>query len=93
VLKEQKAPSKLRLCFCCTRLGFNLPSIVTQLAASTPPIKDSEGNKVEGSIAELRKISLNGRTQWISIRGRDKTKPVLLFLAAAGREPDGSCPP
>lgn len=62
-------------------------TIVTQLAASTPPIKDSEGNKAEGSIAELRKISLNGRTQWISIRGRDKTKPVLLFLAGG---PGGS---
>jgi pimeloyl-ACP methyl ester carboxylesterase len=62
-------------------------AIVTQLAASTPPIRDSEGNRIDGSIAELRKVSLNGRTQWISIRGRDKTKPVLLFLAGG---PGGS---
>ena len=57
-------------------------TIITQLAASTPSIKDSEN-----SIAELRRVSLNGRTEWISIRGQDKTKPVLLFLAGG---PGGS---
>ncbi|NLM74359.1 MAG: alpha/beta hydrolase [Clostridiaceae bacterium] len=54
---------------------------VSQLTASTPPIVDENGNTPKNSIAELRKIELNGRKQWISIRGWDKNAPVLLFLA------------
>lgn len=54
---------------------------VTQIMAYTPAIKDSEGKTVEGSIAELRKVNVNGHNEWISIRGKDKNAPVLLFLA------------
>ena len=50
-------------------------SWVTQLTSSTPGIQG------ENTIAELRQVELNGRREWISIRGQDKTKPVLLFLA------------
>jgi len=53
-------------------IGF---TAFTQFTASTPPI---EG---ENSIAELIQIELNGRKQWISLRGKDKNNPVLLFLA------------
>jgi len=54
---------------------------VSQLAASTPRIVDENGNTPENSIAELIVLELNGRKQWISLRGWDKTAPVLLFLA------------
>lgn len=54
---------------------------MTQLLASTPSIKDSNGKKVEGSIAELTKLTLNGHKEWISIRGENKDAPILLFLA------------
>ena len=54
---------------------------VSQLTASTPRIVDENGNTPENSIAELIKVELNGRKQWISIRGWDKNAPVLLFLA------------
>ncbi len=55
--------------------------------ASTPPIKDAKGKVIPGSIASLERVELNGRTEWITIRGRDETKPLLLFLAGG---PGGS---
>jgi len=55
--------------------------IFSQHTASTPRINDEYGNIPENSITELTKINLNGRKQWISIRGWDKNAPVLLFLA------------
>ncbi|HHW00219.1 MAG TPA: alpha/beta hydrolase [Clostridiaceae bacterium] len=55
--------------------------ILSQFTASTPHIVDEKGNTPENSIAELRELELNGRKQWISLRGWDKNAPVLLFLA------------
>ncbi len=54
---------------------------LSQLTASTPRIVDESGNTPQNSIAELTELELNGRKQWISIRGWDKSAPVLLFLA------------
>jgi pimeloyl-ACP methyl ester carboxylesterase len=54
---------------------------LSQAAAYTPPIADENGNTPQNAIAELLPLKLNGRTQWVSIRGWDKTAPVLLFLA------------
>ncbi|NLG88678.1 MAG: alpha/beta hydrolase [Clostridiaceae bacterium] len=54
---------------------------LSQLTASTPRIVDENGNTPSNSIAELRELELNGRKQWISLRGWDKNAPVLLFLA------------
>lgn len=55
--------------------------LFTQLTASTPPIVDADGNMISGSIAELVQLDLNDRKEWVSIRGRDAQKPILLFLA------------
>lgn len=59
----------------------------SQVFASTPPITDGDGRPLPNSIATLERVSLNGSTQWISIRGRDRNNPVLLFLAGG---PGGS---
>lgn len=64
-----------------------LAVLLSQAFAMTPPITDSQGNPLPGSIASLEKVTLNGSEQWISIRGKDTNKPVLLFLAGG---PGGS---
>jgi len=55
--------------------------ILSQHIAFTPRIADENGDIPENSIAELTELELNGRKQWISIRGRDRNSPILLFLA------------
>lgn len=60
---------------------------ISQALAFTPPITDANGNPLPNSIALLEKVNLNGSEQWISIRGKDMDKPVLLFLAGG---PGGS---
>lgn len=71
--------------------GLVLVSIIavllSQQYASTPPIVDGAGDPLPGSIAELTAVELNGRKQWLTIRGHDVEKPVLLFLAGG---PGGS---
>lgn len=50
-------------------------ALVTQWTAHTPAIGEA------GGVAELRQVTLNGRKEWISVRGNDRSAPVLLFLA------------
>lgn len=61
--------------------------VTSQLFAATPPILGEDGQPLPGSIATLERVELNGSRQWISIRGVDASKPVLLFLAGG---PGGS---
>ncbi|MFN8595643.1 MAG: alpha/beta hydrolase [Anaerolineae bacterium] len=58
--------------------------VASQIFAATPPIVDQNGQPMPGSIAALEKITLNGSEQWITLRGHDVTKPVLLHLGMGG---------
>ena len=65
-------------------IGF---AAFSQASAFTPVILDENQNILDGSIAELIRVELNGRKQWITLRGWDSEKPILLFLAGG---PGGS---
>jgi pimeloyl-ACP methyl ester carboxylesterase len=86
-IREKSKPKQL-IVLKKTALFFALALILnaglitlSQFTASTPRIVDENGNTPENSIAELRVLELNGRKQWICLRGWDKSAPVLLFLA------------
>jgi pimeloyl-ACP methyl ester carboxylesterase len=72
---------------CCLMVVMLIFSMFSQLTTKTPPILGEQGEVLEGSISEITKIELNGRKEWINIRGENKEKPVLLFLAGG---PGGS---
>ncbi|MEM1484889.1 alpha/beta hydrolase [Oscillospiraceae bacterium PP1C4] len=44
------------------------------------PFLDKSGNVIEDSISEKLFVEINGVKQGMFIKGKDKTKPVLLFL-------------
>src|SRR5690606_16650040 len=64
-----------------------LAVLLSQWYATTPPILGADGHPLPGSIAQMEAVELNGRGQWITVRGHDANKPVLLFLAGG---PGGS---
>lgn len=66
---------------------LGIVTVSSQYMAYTPPIVDKNGKVVSGSIAELKKVKLNGSDEWITIRGKNKDNPILLFLAGG---PGGS---
>jgi pimeloyl-ACP methyl ester carboxylesterase len=68
-------------------LALAVFAVCTHWMAYTPPILGDNGKPLAGSIAALEKVNLNGSKQWITIRGRNKNNPVLLFLAGG---PGGS---
>ncbi|MFN8486188.1 MAG: CPBP family intramembrane glutamic endopeptidase [Caldilineaceae bacterium] len=57
---------------------------LSQVYAATPPILDANKQPLPNSIAVLEKVNLGGSEQWITIRGKDVTKPVLLYLGIGG---------
>jgi pimeloyl-ACP methyl ester carboxylesterase len=68
--------------------GFVIISLIAILAsqvfAATPRIRDANGQPVPNAIASLEKVNINGTEQWITIRGHDVSKPILLNLGMGG---------
>src|SRR5215212_475281 len=61
-----------------------LATAASQFFASTPAIRETNGQPIPGSIATLEKVTINGTEQWITIRGHDVNKPILLHLGMGG---------
>lgn len=61
--------------------------LLSQWLSYTPPIMGEDNKPLPNSIASLEKVELGGSKQWITIRGKNKDNPVLLFLAGG---PGGS---
>jgi len=70
----------LRLALALLLLAAAVVSARTARPASTPPILGTDGRPVPGSVATLEEVSLGGVPQWILVRGRDRTRPIVLFL-------------
>jgi pimeloyl-ACP methyl ester carboxylesterase len=58
-----------------------LTSVMLAYSSGKPkPFLDSNGIPLAGSISEKIHVMINGIDQGMFVRGKDKTKPVLLFL-------------
>lgn len=58
--------------------------IASQVFTTTAPITAADGRPLPGSIASVEKVELNGTEQWIMVRGKDTSNPVLLNLGMGG---------
>jgi pimeloyl-ACP methyl ester carboxylesterase len=73
---------------CAVILTLAIFAVVSSdVFAITPAIKGGQGAALENSVATLEKVRLGGTDQWVTIRGRNKNNPLLLFLAGG---PGGS---
>ncbi len=61
---------------------------VFALPASTAAIRDAGGVVAPNSIASIEAIELNGVSQWLVIRGRDRSNPVLLYVHGGPANPE-----
>ncbi len=64
-------------------LALSLAAVAALLALSpgrTAQFLDTNGAPVSGSISQKLRVTINGVDQGMFIRGRDRTKPVLLFV-------------
>lgn len=53
---------------------------ITAACSTTRPFRTADGRKLSNSVAETRRIPINGTKQLVTIRGVDRRKPVLLWL-------------
>lgn len=73
------------------RLATALALILSLVGcASTPQYRYPHGTPVESSIASLEQVTLGGQKQWILIRGKKASNPVLLFLHGGPGAPETS---
>src|SRR3954447_14095930 len=69
-------------------VGVAALAVLLLMPASVPPVRDSSGKVVPGSIASLEKVRINGSDQWIEIRAWSPDKPVLLSIPGGPGQSD-----
>ncbi len=62
-------------------IGLAFAVILSQLITYTPPILGADGKPLPGSVVVMEKVKLDGRNEWVILRGYDRTKPVLFFVS------------
>lgn len=62
--------------------------VIPPSMGKVPPIRDEEGNIVEGSVSEKLFLDMNDTTLGMFLVGKDITKPVLLFLGGGPGIPE-----
>lgn len=68
-------------------LGLLALAVGIARPASTAAIRNADGDRIEGSIAELTRVDIGGHNLSMMIRGTSVGNPILLFLAGG---PGGS---
>jgi proline iminopeptidase len=63
-------------------------AVVAMRPGTVPPVTDGAGRPVEGSLAAWEPVNIGGLRQWLAIRGRDPTNPVLLFVHGGPGDPE-----
>ncbi|MBO0953160.1 alpha/beta fold hydrolase [Fibrella forsythiae] len=62
------------------KIGLLFLFLTVTACSTSRPFKTSDGKKLPNSIAEIRRLKINGIKQFLTIRGVDRAKPVLLWL-------------
>jgi proline iminopeptidase len=71
-------------------VGFAAVALAVLVAwpATTPQVAGSDGQPIDGSLAELTTVRLGGVDQTVMIRAADPDKPVLLYLSGGPGQSD-----
>lgn len=70
----------LKILFGIIAILLVLILVLALIPARTPQIKDKNGKVIENSIAEIRKVTVGGVSQYLMIRGNNINNPVILFI-------------
>ena len=62
--------------------------ILIKSPGKTTPFLGQDGKKIQGSISVIETVNINGLNQRMIIRGRDSTRPVLLYLHGGPGDPE-----
>jgi pimeloyl-ACP methyl ester carboxylesterase len=62
--------------------------LLIQSPGKPRPFMNEKGQQEQGSITEIKTLNINGLDQRMIIRGRDTTKPVLLYLHGGPGSPE-----
>ena len=80
-MNKRRKPKKWRvLVIILILLAIFVGTVLLLTYPRTPAITDSQGKKIQGSIAKLEKVKIGGVDQWILMRGINTANPILLFL-------------